>query len=176
MPFSTFWLDPKNKVLVQNYNVLWPKRYYDPVSLNILSKVYRYSLNYFYASLISVSDVDFFANVGKVILPKISSSVKNTKDVQTFIDEFIEGTSSIPNLNNESIGADDGIEAPKKNVSITKFKEFLEENKDWTEWKFSVKIQISIEKEKEEQLMSSRFRLILYAWVRTVSNSVVFLR
>ena len=92
MPFSTFWLDPKNKVLVQNYNVLWPKRYYDPVSLNILSKVYRYSLNYFYASLISVSDVDFFANVGKVILPKISSSVKNTKDVQTFIDEFIEGT------------------------------------------------------------------------------------
>ena len=107
-------------------------------------------------------------------MPKISPSGKNTKDVQTFIDEFIEGTSLIPNLNNESIGGDDGIEAPKKNVSITKFKEFLEENKDWTEWKFSVKIQISIE--KEEQLMPRRFRLILYTWVRTVSSLVVFLR
>ena len=105
-------------------------------------------------------------------MPKISPSGKNTKDVQTFIDEFIEGTSLMPNLNNESIGADDGIEAPKKNVSITKFKEFLEENKDWTEWKFSVKIQISIE--KEEQLMPRRFRLI--TWVRTVLSLVVFLR
>ena len=155
MPFSTFWLDPKNKVLVQNYNVLWPKRYYDPVSLNILSKVYRYSLNYFYASLISVSDVDFFANVGKVILPKISSSVKNTKDVQTFIDEFIEGTGSIPNLNNESIGADDGIEAPKKNVSITKFKEYLENNKDWLEWKFSVKVKVSEEIEEQSKIKTT---------------------
>ena len=120
---------------------------------------------YFYASLISFSDVDFFANVGKVPLPKISPSGKNTKEVQTFIDEFIEGTSLNPNLNNESIGTDDGIEAPKKNVSITKFKEFLKENKDWTEWKFFVKIQISIEKEKEEQSSEqsrpSRFRLIL---------------
>ena len=133
-------------------------------------------LNHFYASIIFVSDVDFFANVGKVPLPKISPSGFYTKEVQTFIDEFIEGTSLNPNLNNESIGADDGIEAPKKNVSIIKFKEFLEENKDWTEWKFSVKIQISIEKEKEEQLMSSHFRLILYTWVRIVSSSVVFLR
>ena len=112
--------------------------------------------------------------MGKVPLPKISPSGKNTKEIQTFIDKFIEGTTLIPKLNNESIGADDGIEAPKKNVSITKFKEFLEKNKDWTEWKFSVKIQISID--KEEQLMSSRFRLILYTWVRTVSGSAVFLR
>ena len=107
--------------------------------------------------------------MGKVPLPKISPSGKNTKDIQTFIDKFIEGTTLIPNLNNESIGADDGIEAPKKNVSITKFKECLEENKDWTEWKFSVKIQISIEK-------AEQFRLILYTWVRTVSDSAVFLR
>ena len=120
---------------------------------------------YFYASLISFSDVDFFANVGKVPLPKISPSGKNTKEVQTFIDEFIEGTSLNPN--NESIGADDGIEAPKKNVSITKFEEFLEENKGWKEWKFFVKIQISIEKGKEKEEQSSkqsrpsRFRLIL---------------
>ena len=105
--------------------------------------------------------------MGKVPLPKISPSGFYTKEVQTFIDEFIEGTSLNPNLNNESIGADDGIEAPKKNVSITKFKEFLKENKDWTEWKFFVKIQISIEKEKEkeeqssEQSRPSRFRLIL---------------
>ena len=124
---------------------------------------------YFYASLISFSDVDFFANVGKVPLPKISPSGENTKEVQTFIDEFIEGTSLNPNLNNESIGADDGIKAPKKNLSIAKFKEFLEENKGWTEWKFLVEIQISIEKgkekEKEEQSSKqsrpSRFRLIL---------------
>ena len=102
--------------------------------------------------------------MGKVPLPKISPSGKNTKDIQTFIDKFIEGTTF-----NESIGADDGIEAPKKNVSITKFKEFLEENKDWTEWKFSVKIQISIEK-------AEQFRLILYTWVKTVSDSAVLLR
>ena len=107
--------------------------------------------------------------MGKVPLPKISPSGKNTKDIQTFIDKFIEETTF-----NESIGADDGIEAPKKNVSIAKFKEFLEKNKDWTEWKFSVKIQISIE--KEEQLMPRRFRLILYTWVRTVSSLVVFFR
>ena len=105
-------------------------------------------------------------------MPKISPSGKNTKDVQTFIDEFIEGTSLMPNLNNESIGADDGIEAPKKNVSIIKFKEFLEKNKDWTEWKFSIKIQMSIE--KEEQLMLGCSRLIFYTWVRTVSGSAVF--
>ena len=104
--------------------------------------------------------------MGKVPLPKISPSGKNTKEVQTFIDEFIEGTSLNPN--NESIGADDGIEAPKKNVSITKFKECLEENKDWTEWKFSVKIQISIEKAEQS-------RLVLYTWVRTVLDSAVFL-
>ena len=124
-------------------------------------KSYIYSKIYSYASLISVSDVDFFANVGKVPLPKISPSGKNTKEVQTFIDEFIEGTSLNPN--NESIGADDGIEAPKKNVSITKFKEFLEENKGWTEWKFLVKIQISIEKQEQSSKQSrpSRFRLIL---------------
>ena len=119
-------------------------------------------------SLISFSDVDFFANVGKVLLPKISSSGKNTKEVQTFIDEFIEGTSLNPNLNNESIGTDDGIEAHKRNASITKFKECLEENKDWTEWKFSVKIQISIEKAEQS-------RLVLYTWVRTVLDSAVFL-
>ena len=123
----------------------------------------------FYASLISVSDVDFFANVGKVPLPKISPSDKNTKDIQTFIDKFIEGTTLIPNLNKESIGDGDGIEAPTKNVSITKFKECLEENKDWTEWKFSVRIQIAIEK-------AEQFRLILYTWVRTVSDSAVLLR
>ena len=99
--------------------------------------------------------------MGKAPLPQISPSVKNTKDLQTFIDKFIEGTTSIPNLNNESIGTDDGIEAPKINASITKFKECLEENKDWTEWKFSVKIQISIEKAEQS-------RLILYTWVRTV--------
>ena len=109
--------------------------------------------------------------MGKVPLPKISPSGKNTKEVQTFIDEFIEGLN--PNLNNESIGADDGIKAPKKNLSIAKFKEFLEENKGWTKWKFLVEIQISIEKgkekekekEKEEQSSKksrpSRFRLIL---------------
>ena len=109
--------------------------------------------------------------MGKVPLPKISPSGENTKEVQTFIDEFIEGTSLNPNLNNESIGADDGIKAPKKNLSIAKFKEFLEENKGWTEWKFLVEIQISIEKgkekekEKEEQSSKksrpSRFSLIL---------------
>ena len=61
--------------------------------------------------------------MGKVPLPKISPSGENTKEVQTFIDEFIEGTSLNSNLNNE-------------------FKEFLEENKGWTEWKFFVRIQI----------------------------------
>ena len=103
--------------------------------------------------------------MGKVPLPRISPSGKNTKDIQTFIDKFIEGSTLIPN--NESFGTDDGIEAPKKNVSIMKFKEFLEENKDWTEWKFSVKIEI----EKVEQ-----FRLILYTLVKTVLDLAVFLR
>ena len=125
---------------------------------------------YFHVFLTFVLDDDFLVNVGKVPLPKISPSVKtNDKNVQTFIDEFMEGTSLIPDLNNESIGVDDGIKAPKKNVSITKFKECLEENKDWTEWKFSVKIQISIEK-------AEQFRSILCTWVRTVSDSAVFFR
>ena len=79
--------------------------------------------NYFHVFLISVSDDDFFANVGKVPLPTISPSGENTKDikdVQTFVDKFMEGT-----------------------VSITKFKEYLENNIDWSEWKFSVQIKVS---------------------------------
>ena len=82
--------------------------------------------NYFHVFLISVSDDDFFANVGKVPLPTISPSGENTKDikdVQTFVDKFMEGT-----------------------VSITKFKEYLENNTDWSEWKFSVQIKVSEEK------------------------------
>ena len=124
---------------------------------------------YFHVWLISVLDNDFLVNVGKVPLPKISQSLKTNIDVQTFIDEFMKGTNLTPGSQNESIGTVNGIKAPKKNVSITKFKEFLEENKDWTEWKFSVKIQISIEKDKEkekekqssEQSRPSLFRLIL---------------
>ena len=96
--------------------------------------------------------------MGKVPLPKISPSGKNTKEVQTFIDEFIEGLN--PNLNNESIGADDGIEAPKKNVSITKFKEYLEKNKSWSEWKFSVQIKVleEIEEKSKDQDNIPKFR------------------
>ena len=105
--------------------------------------------------------------MGKVPLPKISQSVKTNVDqhVQTFIDEFMEGTDLIPVSQNESISTVNGVKGPKKNVSIKKFKEFLKQNKGWTEWKFFVKIQISIEKEKEEQSSEqsrpSRFRLIL---------------
>ena len=96
--------------------------------------------------------------MGKVALPKISPSEKTDKDVQAFIDEFMEGTSLIPGPKNESISAVNGIKAPKKNVSITKFKEYLEENKYWPEWKFSVKIKVS-EEEIEQQSKD-------YTWIR----------
>ena len=96
--------------------------------------------------------------MGKVPLPKISPSEKTDQDVQAFIDEFMEGTSLIPGPKNESISAVNGIKAPKKNVSITKFKEYLEENKDWPEWKFSVQIKVS-EEEIEEQSKD-------YTWYR----------
>ena len=45
-------------------------------------------------------------------------------DLQTFIDDFMEGTSLISGANNESIGAFNAIKAPKKNVSITKMREY----------------------------------------------------
>ena len=81
---------------------------------------------YFHVWLISVLDNDFLVNVGKVPLPKISQSLKTNIDVQTFIDEFMKGTNLTPGSQNESIGTVNGIKAPKKNVSITKYKEYLQ--------------------------------------------------
>ena len=81
-------------------------------------------------------------------------------DVQTFLDDFMEGTSLISGANIESIGAFNTIKAPKKNVSITKFKEHLENNKNWPEWKFSVQIKVSeeIEEESKDQDRSKELR------------------
>ena len=81
-------------------------------------------------------------------------------DVQTFIDDFMEGTSLISGANIESIGAFNTNKAPKKNVSITKFKEHLENNKDWSEWKFSVQIKVTeeIEEESKDQDYLQKFR------------------
>jgi hypothetical protein len=93
--------------------------------------------------------------VGKVPLPKISQSLKTNIDVQTFIDEFMKGTNLTPGSQNESIGTVNGIKAPKKNVSITKFKEYLENNKDWLEWKFSVKVKVSEEIEEQSKIKTT---------------------
>jgi hypothetical protein len=93
--------------------------------------------------------------VGKVPLTKISQSLKTNIDVQTFIDEFMKGTNLTPGSQNESIGTVNGIKAPKKNVSITKFKEYLENNKDWLEWKFSVKVKVSEEIEEQSKIKTT---------------------
>ena len=93
--------------------------------------------------------------MGKVPLPKISQSLKTNIDVQTFIDEFMKGTNLTPGSQNESIGTVNGIKAPKKNVSITKFKEYLENNKDWLEWKFSVKVKVSEEIEEQSKIKTT---------------------
>ena len=116
---------------------------------------------YIHVFLILVLDDYILVDVGKVFTPKISpSSVKTNMDVQTFIDDFMEGTSLISGTNIESIGAFNTIKAPKKNVSITKFKEHLENNKDWSEWKFSVQIKVTeeIEEESKDQDYLQKFR------------------
>ena len=68
---------------------------------------------YIHVFLILVLDDYILVDVGKVSTPKISpSSVKTNMDVQTFIDDFMEGTSLISGANIESIGAFNAIKAP----------------------------------------------------------------